>query len=817
MIDLTTTCSTLGVIDVLLGLDDLSWSDARTYLSWARPVPAWVWALIALGAVVFAGWSYYRLVGAKALRLVFMAVRALVLIMVAALLAGPMLVLQKERIEPDTLVVLVDRSASMGIRDVTDERAQPISRDESLHKALSHHAELFSEEQLGKDRDIVWLGFDEDTYPIITPTGATTPLPEPTGMATQLRSAVRQGVDHVTDGPISGVVLFTDGRSPQATGNELTRSLTRHAISVFPVPLGAAKPPLDIAIARLDAPIKALVDDTVPIRVWLDCQPADAHVPASAITVDLIDAQAGRMVDQRRPAVSDDGQIDWDKPVRFSAQSKTAGQRSWHVQVRYEPPRTGDDDTAGRELLDDNNKQRFAIEFVDRPIRVLYIEGYPRWEYRYLKNTLVRETGIESSIVLLNADADFAQEGDVPLGRLPHDAGEWQPFDVIIIGDVRPGELTAQGMALIRDHVATRGAGLLWIGGTRSAPVAYDATPLAELLPMRHPSAVEPLRELAGMIHVRPTPLAQALNVLQLHSLSGAQSPDDGGSGQRDGNVQAWPDSLPALWWAQRLGTLQPTAEVIAQAQGDGKQTYPIVTRLRYGAGQAIYVATDETWRWRFGRGELYFEQFWVQLVHMLGRGRLRQSRPSVWMDVSHRRVASRQPVVVDVVIEDALLLRRKLSKVSVQVFPADDPTAGAIERFDLRRKSDAGEVTTIPRQRFTSIWRPAHRAPHIVLRAVEPALAHLDLSQTLHVVQSDDEIRQIATDHPKLAALASDTGGKVVLLNQLNELTRLVPNRARRTPIDQTESLWDSPLALAALLVLLTLEWLGRKLIRLA
>ena len=116
-------------------------------------------------------------------------------------------------------------------------------------------------------------------------------------------------------------------------------------------------------------------------------------------------------------------------------------------------------------MITENNTARIRLELIDRPIRVLYVEGYPRWEYRYLKNMLMREKSILSSILLLSADRGFAQEGDVPITRLPGDAEEIEPFDVIIVGDVPSSFFSAAQLSLIRDHVGARGAGLLWVGG----------------------------------------------------------------------------------------------------------------------------------------------------------------------------------------------------------------------------------------------------------------------------------------------------------------------------------------------------------------
>jgi hypothetical protein len=127
------------------------------------------------------------------------------------------------------------------------------------------------------------------------------------------------------------------------------------------------------------------------------------------------------------------------------------------------------------------------------------------------------------------------------------------------------------------------------------------------------------------------------------------------------------------------------------------------------------------------------------------------------------------------------------------------------------------GDAATLEDAReYRALWRPAVSGK-LVLRVVEPALDDLDIHQGIEVVRPDDELRHPLPDHERLRHLAEQTGGATVALDELDELQRLVPNRARRTPNDIREPLWDSYLALGLVLVLLTAEWIGRKMVRLA
>jgi uncharacterized membrane protein len=793
-------------LDRALGLQNLSLSQEGTSLGWRFALPLWTWVLIVLGVVLVAALAYQRLLGPKPARLALAVNRTLLLLLLSALLAGPVLVLSSENIEEDWLLLLVDRSASMTIEDMPpgDGGLTPVSRDAVLRRALAEQAAVFGDEGLGRGRRLHWLGFAGDTFTLDDP---TLQLPDAVGQRTAIRTAIEQALQSATGRPISGVVLFTDGRSPQATGGDLVRRLQQHAVSVFPVPLGAVTAPLDLLIAQVDAPERAFVKDSVPVNVWLDAQGDVTGLDDATIVVRLIDETTGGTLDQKQLSG-----LPRD-PVQLTARSDAAGPATWVVEIEHQPaPNAG---ITQRELITSNNRQSLAIELIDRPIRVLYVEGYPRWEYRYLVTMLKREESIQSSVMLLSADREFAQEGDLPITRLPNTGQEFEPYDVIIVGDVPPSYFSPEQITLMRDHVSSRGGGLLWIGGPRDMPRTYDGTPLADVLPMRRPAAVDRSSVSSQGLIAQPTPLAEALSVMLLTDPATPDAPP------------AWPTTLPPLQWVQSLDELKQAAEVLAMARPAGEITaqrdLPLIVLLRYGAGQSAYIATDDVWRWRYGRGELFHEQFWVQMVRMLARSRLQAATGRVRLTTSSRRISVDQPLVVELVIEDATVLSRELPRIGVVVRRSGVADAES-DRLDLLPVAEPpSEAATLPgavkRKTFRGTWLP--REPgRFELGVSDPGLDDVAASVSLAAVEvlaPDDELRQTLPDHARLEALAAATGGQVVAIDNLAELQSLVPNRARKTPDDQREPLWNSYVALILVLFLLTTEWVGRKLIRLA
>ena len=198
-----------------------------------------------------------------------------------------------------------------------------------------------------------------------------------------------------------------------------------------------------------------------------------------------------------------------------------------------------------------------------------------------------------------------------------------------------------------------------------------------------------------------------------------------------------------------------------------------------------------------------------MQLVRMLGRNRIQQQQ-GARLEVGNRRVELDQTVVIDLRIDDASLAERSLPKIDVAVEHDDAKVNGkGLEMIQLLPIEGASGG------RYRALWRAAD-AGRYKLSVVEPALDLLGLSQGIEVVHPADELRQPAPDHERLEMLAGQTGGEVLAVDELEKLTELVPNRARRTPNDITEPLWDSLLALLLVLILLTVEWVGRKVMRL-
>ncbi|MEO0512059.1 MAG: hypothetical protein AAF108_04080 [Planctomycetota bacterium] len=774
-----------ALLNGLFGLDGVGFGAEGVSVELATPIPGWAWALILPLAIGLAAAGYLAAPVTRWRRVGLGAVRASTLLLLALVLAGPRLVRPNERVEPDRLIVLADRSASLSIRDAGTPGSRT-TRDDELRTSLGDLLEAIGPD--GTDRVVDLIGFDGRSFRIERDASAdereppaSVALPEAGGERTLIGRAVARAVIESAGRPVAGVVLMSDGRSADAVSPATLRSLTAAGIGVFAVPLGSAESIDDARLVRVSAPSIAFEQDRVPVTVEVDGA-------AAGTLVEVVDQTSGRVLASKRLDASDPARS--GEPLSLPISPPGLGERE--LLVRLMPP--------GEDLIEQNNAGRVRVTFVDRPVRVLYLEGYPRWEYRYLKNLLVREPSIRASAMLVSNRREYLQEGDAPIATLPESPEDWAAFDVVILGDLRPELLGERRLAQLRDHVAERGAGLIWIAGEGPTPREWGDSVLASLLPVSAGSEGVGVRR--SSVTMRRTDAAARRGLFALDAAGG------------------WPAALedPATGWSLLRSTvelsesmLKPTSTVLAEAIDEASgDVSPLVVSMRFGAGRSVLVGTDETWRYRYASGEGLTERFWVPLIRSFGRESLSGRGSGAVLRVTPERPSVSSPVRVELSVNDQDVLDRRPSSISVVARWAD---GSGQTRLVLSPETSGG-------RRFAATWTP-DRAGTALLSVDDVLLAPAPGDEppraTVEVVAPQDEFLDPRTDHDALAAIASATRGSVVRADAIESLVERLPNRARRIPIaPDTASLWDRPVVLITLFALLVGEWLGRRACRL-
>ncbi len=743
------------------------------HLIYENPAPTWLWLVGFIVIFLLPTVSYTNIRGTIKARTLLASLRIIALLFVAFMAMQPALEWPQEKRESDFVEVLVDSSSSLQVKDSINQQGSTVSRAEVAKNILNEKVW----DTIAQEHKIEWVSVT-GTSQVVQDRQS---MPQAQGNRTLLASALSETLQRNLGRTLSAVVVISDGRSQDAVQSTTLRQIQSLGVPIFTIPLGDPSGMNDQAILSVEAPQSGFLLDQIPIQAQVS-----TRKPNEKIRVVLREKETRTKIDEQNVVSDSDGKAN----VTLIGQGSKAGSVVWEVATDGTP-----------DIDQSNDTQRVDITFVDRSIRVLYLDGWPRWEFRYIKNILLREKGIESSIMLLSADRDFAQEGTTPLSRLPKTEKEFSVFDVIILGDVPAGFLSTTQQKSIQELVAKRGVGLLWIAGERSTPSSWRGAPLEDLLPFR--GSLD-LPRIDRPVYMQPTEAAARIGLLRL--------------GNQKDMEESWPPELSSsgepwakLEWVQRIETrdLKPTAEVLANAVAPSdpstpKNTetngpIPMVLTMRYGSGQTTYVATDETWRWRHGRGETLPERFWVQIIRHLARAGLRNSA-GISLLVDPPRANTNQPVRIVVDLAGATLN-------DTVVVEARSTTGG--KTIDITLKPEGGD-------RFSCVWSaPSDGAGVWKLKIRQPQVAESP-EANLTIIQEDTERIEALPDHDFLQKLSAATNGQFLSILEIDKLEKLIPRRSFITRQPIRMPLWNQWIFYAFFVVVIATEWIGRKIMKL-
>ncbi len=864
-----------SLIEWLLDLEGIRLGrDAPLLLRWQNPLEAWLVFCAGLLAVTWVVIIYRRERTSILRRSVLALLRCGLLALVVILLCQPALVLQRNRVQHSYVALAVDTSASMTTREhYVDEalassvvagaglgepaQLASISRLDLIRAALSA-SDLGAIEQLLRHNDVQLWTFATAAHATSEVGGRFRSQTGPQelarsieglvadGSSTDVAGALHQILERSQERRLSAIVLASDGQSTQATSLQDALALAgRRRVPVYPIRIGSTHQPQDLTIDAVRTRGSAFLDDIISVEVDVRGEGLAEPTP---VTVNLVDSNTDEIVAGREWVLGPPGPqgSDTTSPtVELSTKATKAGRKSYRVEITPLPD----------ELVVDNNVAPVDLTVLDHALRVLYVDGYPRYEYRYLKNALVREKTVELSVLLMEADEAFVQEGTLPVRRFPQTPEELNRYDVVLFGDVDPQSrwLSEAQMDMLLNFVGNLGGGFGMIAGQRSSPHRFVGTPLEKLIPVRlgstrpgagSPSARDDHRASTTPFQPRVTAQGRRSPLLRLDFPEAAPSEKDTVS-VASGSASII-ESLPSLYWfAQTLGA-KPGASVLLEhptvrtphsgsasggASGWNSTEMPILVTARYGAGKLFFQATDDTWRWRRGDGELVHDAYWVQVVRDLARGnRITQDasndRSRVSIRTDRRVYPYGAPLHVTVALLDPSLMSRKEDALTVavtRVTATSDPgdSAGArrteaVAEFTAFRLPSA-KPDSVASSTFEGSWVSPQPGTYVLSVADLPPVTEgprraVSESARVRVERPNLEGLHPVADHAALTRIASATGGRMIDLDQLASGFDAIEDRSLRIPDDIVESIWDSKLALAFFALMITMEWVLRK-----
>jgi uncharacterized membrane protein len=259
-----------------------------------------------------------------------------------------------------------------------------------------------------------------------------------------------------------------------------------------------------------------------------------------------------------------------------------------------------------------NNAQYRVIEIPESRRSILYLEGEPRWEYKFVRRALDEESPIRVASLLRTTPNKFYRQGLDESGELedglPQDREALFAYDALIIGSFEAAAFTPEQQEDISEFVNERGGSLLMLGGLRGlGDGGWGNSPIADLLPAQLPDIDAP-----SFIRWRAkAQLAEA----------GRESLITQFDADPVANADLW-DELPELADFQYLADLKPGAVTLLEAEIQNT-THPLLIHQRYGRGNVYILATGGTWRWQMQMPseDMRHETFWRQLLQALVAG----------------------------------------------------------------------------------------------------------------------------------------------------------------------------------------------------
>ncbi len=663
-----------------------------------------------------------------------------------------------------TLAVLWDESNSMKTRDVVDAQDisnEPKSRAETIQPLMS--------EEIWKPADVSDLNVAFEPF--------SSEL-DPAEEATDLNA----GLSHVLDAHanLRGVVLLSDG--DWNVGNSPVEAATKYrmkGIPVFTVGVGSEVPLPDLELVSVDVPTYAVANKQLRIP----------FVVRSTLGQDK-DVSVTLSVD-KKPELT--------KVVKVPAMSQAQDNMIWT------PPAIGDYTLTVRmpqdteELIAENNEISVPISVRKEQLKVLVIESYPRWEYRYLRNALERDAGVELTCLLFHPELPKVGGGRTYIKSFPT-TNELSRYDVVFLGDVGVGQeqnyaerdslssLTYQQAQDLRQLVSAQAAGLVFMPGRTGVHDSLMSSPLADLYPV----VLD-----AGMPYGVGTSTRGYFSLTQLGRRSLLTRLGD----TEEDNIEVW-RKLPGFYWYAGVKRAKVGTETLAVhdqvATASGR--VPLIVTKTYGAGKVLFMGTDSAWRWRQGVEDKYHYRFWSQVARWMAYRRQMAQGESMRLFYSPDRPHIDDVLTLNANVNDTLGSPLEKGAVIVQTVSPSGKTQ------TIRLQPGEGDAVGL----FTGSFVPKEVGNYRLVASSTETGASVETDLSVQGLNREQQGRLARFD--VLEEIAKITDGKLVSVPEVSSLLDYLAALPVPEPTVHRTRIWAHPLWAGLLVLLLGLFWIARK-----
>ena len=743
-------------------------------MHFAYPLPWWLAAVLA-AAVASAAFLEYRRPLAPLTPLqrgTLVTLRAAVLAALVLFLFRPIALLPPTGSRDAVVAVLVDDSRSMRLTD-----ADGLAR-------IDRAADILKRQLLPSLR----RQFTTEVFTVgdgVAPADVNRLSAE--ARQTDLGGALASIRDRYRGQRVAGIVLMSDGADTTGSG--------------WPGKAGAAAgagdgaPVYTIGLGSPDGPRDREVLGVAAGDPQLDHASVDLHVTAVSAGFGRAPFQLrvlanGQPLETRRLVPQADGSP-IDALFTVSPNPQTATVYTAEIPA---------DET---ELVRENNTRSVLVRPAGRKRRILALEGAPGFEHSFMTRALAADPGLEVDTVTRKGKNDQGQDtffvqaapgrSAVLTSGFPTARDKLFAYDAVVIANVESDFFTRAQLGELAEFVSERGGGLLVLGGRSFTQRGLAGTPLEEVLP------VELNDRRGGLVRT-----SYSAGDLQPHNkvtvtTDGESHPVMRIAGTPDQTRKAWA-AMPALAASAALGAPRPGATVLAVTTSPDGGVHPLVAVQRYGRGRSMVFAGEASWRWKMmaASTDRSYEFFWRQTARWLST-----SAPDPVEIGVPDAAEPGDAISIDVDARDA-----SFAAVPDALVDATwTPPGGAPQPLKLRR-ADATSG------RFTAAVRPTQPGlyqVHAEARRGSTPLGTADRS--MFVGGAEREFTDPRLNEGWLRRAARDSGGRYVRAGDASKIPGWLSAAAPRNAAPERRDLWHEPWAFAAIIALLSSEWILRRL----
>jgi uncharacterized membrane protein len=702
-------------------------------------------------------------------RTILIGLRLAVLGVLTLCLFRPMLVLKVAVPQQNFVGVLLDDSRSMQVADLEGLPRGNYVRD----NFASADGQLIK--QLSEKFVVRTYRFSSATQRLESAEALTF-----AGTGTRLGDALSRARDELAGLPLSGLILVTDGAdTSEATLEESLTALKAESVPVFPIGVGDEAMTRDIQVSRVETPRTALKGTSLVVDVVI------TQTGFEGQTLPVVVESEGRIVETQDIPMPADGEA---KTVRVRFKVDEGGPRRFKFRIPEQPG----------EQVTQNNSREQVIEVLDRRIKLLYLEGEPRFEAKFIRQALEKDPNVQ--VVLLQRTAAATPSSPPKFLRLgidtPDELIEGFPpteealfqYSGIILGSVEASAFTSEQLRMIAEFVGRRGGGLLVLGGGRSfVEGGWGGTPVAEALPVTLDGAT-PQGGYFSELAVMPARAGMAHPVVQLAPTEVASN-------------EAW-RKLPPLTSVNRIQTVKPGASTLLIGEDKNGADLVVLAAQRYGRGKAIAFPVQDSWLWRMHATmpveDTTHHDFWQRLLRWVVDG----VPGRVDLTTSPERVEPGEPVTLTAQIAD-----KTFQDIS-------DARVVAVLRSPTGRVTEVPMSWTVKRDgEYSAMVTPDEEGPYEVRVSATRGDESLG-SDTGHIrtAPSDREYFDPVLRTSLLQRLADETGGQFFRSGDTAKLSDALTLSGRGVTVVEEKDLWDMPVIFLLLVTLAGSEWIYRR-----